>query len=73
MIPSGELRIGCRRAFFAAIKAEVGNRGYMILYEFADYNPPLEVRGSAKDYLYIPSSFPKENLEQLQQFVQGTF
>lgn len=72
MIPGLELCNGYARTFLVAPKEKVVNRGYSILHGFADYSHPLEDEASANDFLHMPSSFPKETLEQQQPFIQGT-
>lgn len=73
MRASRALPNGYGRVFFAARKAESGNRGYTILHGFCDYNRSLKVKASANDYLRTPGSFPRKKLEQLQQLVRGRF
>lgn len=54
-------------------KLEMDNIRYTILHGFADYNLPLKINARANGFLHTPSSSSKDTLEQLQQFVHGTF
>lgn len=44
------------KCVFAARKAGVMNKGWMILNKFADYNRQLHVEANANDFLHISSS-----------------
>lgn len=59
-----ELHSGYGRPIFAAQKAELVNRGCIVLHGFPNYNDPLEDEVSANDFLHTPTSFPKKTLYQ---------
>lgn len=49
------------------------NRGYTVLYVFADHNCVLEIGAGENNFLHMTSFFPKHRLNQLRKLVQQTF
>lgn len=61
------------RALFRARRAKVIERCYTILHDLSEYNRLLEPAASPNDIHWMPTTFPIETLDQLEQVEQRTF